>query len=115
MPPTHVPMPPTTLDPITSPLLALLLAFLIATATQLIRQLGKDTPPRPRRLLAHAAGAGLAGLATTGLLLEWLTLTLPLLVTVSSVVGWHGSRALDALGVAVEHRLGLRVGRPRRK
>lgn len=98
--------PPPSLDAVLPILIA---TFLTACAAQLTRQLMKDTPPRARRTLAASVGAGLAGLSTSSLLLEWTDVGALALIAVSSIVGWNGAPVLGLLGATVERRLGLRL------
>ncbi len=102
-------MPATVLPDLPAVLFA---TFAAACAAQLARQLMLETPPRARRLLAAAGAAGLAALATCGLLLEWAEVSAVFLVAVSCVVGWAGGGVLGLLSGALEAHLGVRL-RPR--
>lgn len=102
-------MPATVLPDLPAVLLA---AFAAACAAQLTRQLMLETPPHARRLFAAAAAAGLAALATCGLLLEWFRVSAVFLLAVSCVVGWAGGGVLGLLAGALETHLGVRL-RPR--
>ena len=103
-------MPTTVLPDLPAVLIA---AFAAACAAQVARQLMLETPPRARRLVAAACAAGLAALATCGLLLEWFQVSAVFLVAVSCVVGWAGGEVLGLLASALEAHLGVRM-RPRR-
>lgn len=84
-------------------------AFGAGSVTQLARQLARPAPPRARRVLAHAAAAGIAALTVVALLtVLWRPAPAPaLLLAAACVTGWSGPGILTRLGGVIERRLGL--------
>ena len=95
-------------DLTTSDFSLLALAFVLAVAAQLSRQLAQPRPLGLRRLLAGGLGAGLAAVATDVLLLAWFSVGHALLLAVGLVVGWAGPGVLARLALVIEGRYGLR-------
>lgn len=94
---------------------SLALAFGTAFLAQLFRQMSGTEPTKGWRLLAGCAGAGLSGTATCGLLIEYVTVSLTLVVAISCVAGWLGANVLLSLAAVIENRLGIRLTPPPEK